>query len=194
MRRLRATKQAWKYKSNSSWVNAIYRHNKKFIDSKLIGKENTFKNTLIEYLGRVTGKQYVDPDNPVSLSPKEFRKTINENSKITIKKALDAMSRSDTFSSFKERQQNAVYKTIHENKEVFKSFRMATGWRQKIDIEKFEWDKKEKVYSYKGNKGTVYIDVNISPKALVYTFMPTLVDGEEKFERKVISEWTVDRM
>lgn len=200
MRKLRTKKQAWKYKSSSTWVNAVYEHNKKFIDEKLYDPQRrgsikqNFKDLLLEQIQRITGDtKYGDPTNPKALSPKQMRRALNEYSKVTIRKALDRMSRSDTFSSFKERQSLAAYNTIRENKEAFKEFRKATGWKQKVDISKFTWDKKERVYTYEGKKETVYIDLNVSPKAAIYTFRPKVINGKERFERYNIAEWELER-
>lgn len=197
MRKLRTKKQAWKYRSSSSWINAVYEQNKNFIDEKLFfaknNKRKIFKDLLIEQVQSITGKEYVNPENPVQLNDKQLRKVLNETSKLDLRKALDKLSRSDTFSSFAERQHNQAYVTLHENKEAFKAFRKATGWKQKVDIEKFEWDREERVYKYEGAKGTVYLDFQISPKATIYTIKPTMVNGKLKEMKEIISEWEIKR-
>lgn len=205
MRKLRTKKQAWKYRSSSSWINAVYQKNKSFINEKIPfntnkSKEKVFKELLVEQIQTITGKEYVDPKSPISLNDQQLRDVFNETSKIDLKKALDKLSRSDTFSSFAERQHTAAYETLHENKEAFKAFRKATGWKQKVDIEKFEWDREERVYKYEGAKGTVYLDLQVSPKATIYTFVPKLIDGKPKYikgelvtEKKIISEWEIKR-
>lgn len=197
MRKLRTKKQAWKYRSSSSWINAVYEQNKNFIDEKLYfaknNKRKIFKDLLIEQVQNITGKEYVNPENPIQLNDKQLRKVLNETSKLDLRKALDKLSRSDTFSSFAERQHNQAYVTLHENKEAFKAFRKATGWKQKIDIEKFEWDREERVYKYEGAKGTVYLDFQISPKATIYTIKPTMINGKLKEMKEIISEWEIKR-
>lgn len=189
MSRLKTKRRAGTYKSSNDWINAVYNQNKKFIDEKLKwvddSKKQSFKQLLIEQIEN----KYTSSDKPESLSPKRIAQILNNTKKTTIKKALDKLARSDTFSSYEERQKLSAYNAVRENKDAFKALRKATGWRTKIDVDKFDWVDSDRVYKYVGPKGTVYIDFEGSPKQSIYTLTPTKVDGKEKMVKTIISEW-----
>ena len=155
MRQLKAKKDKGRYKSTSHWLDAVYRNNKEFIDNKLkdvktTNKRRVFKNLVLEQSGtRFRG----------SLTNKELNFELNKVKNPT--KALKKLSRSDIFSSYKERAQENVYKFLKEEKSINK-IKDLIGKREKFDPGKLEWNYKDKVYEYKG----VYIDISNSPKGV----------------------------
>lgn len=187
MRKLVAKRKASKYKNNASFIDAVYRNNKNYIDMKLfrINSKESFKNLIIEQFHMFDGQ------NPPELSSKQINDILNRKSKRELRNAVRELSVSDAFSSYEERQQYSAYSAVHEYKEVFKEFRKATGWKQKIDISKFEWDKDEHTYVYKGAKNTVYIDLTGSPKNMAYIM--SFNKSTRQYEKEVIAEWNTDR-
>ena len=164
MRKLEAKKNKGRYKSTSHWLDAVYRNNKEFIDNKLkdvktTNKRRVFKNLVLEQSGtRFRG----------SLTNKELNFELNKVKNPT--KALKKLSRSDIFSSYKERAQENVYKFLKEEKSI-KTIKDLIGKREKFDPGKLEWNYKDKVYEYKG----VYIDISNSPKGVkIYKKVSTL--------------------
>ena len=164
MRKLEAKKDKGRYKSTSHWLDAVYRNNKEFIDNKLkdvktTNKRRVFKNLVLEQSGtRFKG----------SLTNKELNFELNKVKNPT--KALKKLSRSDVFSSYKERAQENVYKFLKEEKSI-KTIKDIIGKKEKFDPGKLEWNYKDKVYEYKG----VYIDISNSPKGVkIYKKVSTL--------------------
>ena len=164
MRKLEAKRDKGRYKSTSHWLDAVYRNNKEFIDNKLkdvktTNKRRVFKNLVLEQSGtRFRG----------SLTNKELNFELNKIKNPT--KALKKLSRSDIFSSYKERAQENVYKFLKEEKSI-KTIKDLIGKREKFDPGKLEWNYKDKVYEYKG----VYIDISNSPKGVkIYKKVSTL--------------------
>ena len=162
MRKLEAKKDKGRYKSTSHWLDAVYRNNKSFIDEKLKyvkNKKRAFKNLVLEQ----TGTKF-----PGNLTNKELTERLNAAKKPT--KALKKLSRSDIFSSYKERAQENIYKFLKEEKSINK-IKDLIGKREKLDPGKLEWNYKDKVYEYKG----VYIDISNSPKGVkIYKKVSTL--------------------
>ena len=142
MRKLEAKRDKGRYKSTSHWLDAVYRNNKEFIDNKLkdvktTNKRRVFKNLVLEQSGtRFRG----------SLTNKELNFELNKVKNPT--KALKKLSRSDIFSSYKERAQENVYKFLKEEKSI-KTIKDIIGKREKFDPGKLEWNYKDKVYEYK---------------------------------------------
>lgn len=164
MRKLEAKRDKGRYKSTSHWLDAVYRNNKEFIDNKLKdvktkNKRRVFKNLVLEQSGtRFRG----------SLTNKELIFELNKVKNPT--KALKKLSRSDIFSSYKERAQENIYKFLKEEKSINK-IKDLIGKREKFDPGKLEWNYKDKVYEYKG----VYIDISNSPKGVkIYKKVSTL--------------------
>lgn len=162
MRKLEAKKDKGRYKSTSHWLDAVYRNNKSFIDEKLKyvkNKKRSFKNLVLEQ----TGIKF-----PGNLTNKELTERLNAAKNPT--KALKKLSRSDIFSSYKERAQENIYKFLKEEKSINK-IKDLIGKREKFDPGKLEWNYKDKVYEYKG----VYIDISNSPKGVkIYKKVSTL--------------------
>ena len=136
MRKLEAKKDKGRYKSTSHWLDAVYRNNKEFIDNKLkdvktTNKRRVFKNLVLEQSGtRFKG----------SLTHKELNFELNKVKNPT--KALKKLSRSDVFSSYKERAQQNAYKVLKENKAIQK-IKELSGEKGKFDPTKLEWDFKD---------------------------------------------------
>lgn len=162
MRKLEAKRDKGRYKSTSHWLDAVYRNNKSFIDEKLKyvkNKKRSFKNLVLEQ----TGIKF-----PGNLTNKELTERLNAAKNPT--KALKKLSRSDIFSSYKERAQENIYKFLKEEKSINK-IKDLIGKREKFDPGKLEWNYKDKVYEYKG----VYIDISNSPKGVkIYKKVSTL--------------------
>ena len=133
MRKLEAKKDKGRYKSTSHWLDAVYRNNKEFIDNKLkyvktTNKRRVFKNLVLEQSGtRFRG----------SLTNKELNFELNKVKNPT--KALKKLSRSDIFSSYKERAQENVYKFLKEEKSI-KTIKDLIGKKEKFDPGKLEWN------------------------------------------------------
>ena len=155
MRNLKSKRDKKRYKDTSHWLDAVYRNNKSFIDEKLKdvktkNKKRVFKNLVLEQTGtKFTG----------SLTNKELNEKLNAAKNPT--KALKKLSRSDVFSSYKERAQQNAYKVLKENKSIQK-IKELSGEKGKFDPTKLEWDFKDKVYKY----GEVYIEFKTSPKEI----------------------------
>ena len=155
MRNLKSKRYKKRYKDTSHWLDAVYRNNKSFIDEKLKdvktkNKKRVFKNLVLEQ----TGTKFKG-----SLTNKELNEKLNAAKNPT--KALKKLSRSDVFSSYKERAQQNAYKVIKENKAIQKIKELSEE-KGKFDPTKLEWDFKDKVYKY----GKVYIEFEDSPKGI----------------------------
>ena len=152
MRKLEAKKDKGRYKSTSHWLDAVYRNNKELIDNKLkdvktTNKRRVFKNLVLEQSGiRFKG----------SLTNKELNFQLNKVKNPT--KALKKLSRSDVFSSYKERAQENAYKALKEYKAINK-IRQLSGEKGKFDPSKLEWNRKENAYRY----GDVFVSFVLSP-------------------------------
>ena len=164
MRKLEAKKDKGRYKSTSHWLDAVYRNNKEFIDNKLKdvktkNKRRVFKNLVLEQSGtRFKG----------SLTNKELNFELNKVKNPT--KALKKLSRSDVFSSYKERAQENFYDVLKEHKAINRIKKIA-GEKEKFDPGRLEWNYKEKAYRY----GDVFIEIDNSPEDKNYTIKITKI-------------------
>ena len=164
MRKLEAKKDKGRYKSTSHWLDAVYRNNKEFIDNKLKdvktkNKRRVFKNLVLEQSGtRFRG----------SLTNKELTFELNKVKNPT--KALKKLSRSDVFSSYKERAQENFYDVLKEHKAINRIKKIA-GEKEKFDPGRLEWNYKEKAYRY----GDVFIEIDNSPEDKNYTIKITKI-------------------
>lgn len=133
---LKAAKAKYKYKNENAWLDAVYRKNKTFIDSKLsvVGEKN---------------------------KKKVFKQLVKERQDRgeTTYRAVKNLGKTEIFTSRRERSQENILKAIKSDKETFKQFRKEIGFNTKIDTTKFEWDYKDKVYKY----GNTIIDITNSP-------------------------------
>ena len=164
MRKLEAKRDKGRYKSTSHWLDAVYRNNKEFIDNKLKdvktkNKRRVFKNLVLEQSGtRFKG----------SLTNKELNFELNKVKNPT--KALKKLSRSDVFSSYKERAQENFYDVLKEHKAINRIKKIA-GEKEKFDPGRLEWNYKEKAYRY----GDVFIEIDNSPEDKNYTIKITKI-------------------
>ena len=164
MRKLEAKRDKGRYKSTSHWLDAVYRNNKEFIDNKLkdvktTNKRRVFKNLVLEQSGtRFRG----------SLTNKELNFELNKVKNPT--KALKKLSRSDVFSSYKERAQENFYDVLKEHKAINRIKKIA-GEKEKFDPGRLEWNYKEKAYRY----GDVFIEIDNSPEDKNYTIKITKI-------------------
>ena len=164
MRKLEAKRDKGRYKSTSHWLDAVYRNNKEFIDHKLKdvktkNKRRVFKNLVLEQSGtRFKG----------SLTNKELNFELNKVRNPT--KALKKLSRSDVFSSYKERAQENFYDVLKEHKAINRIKKIARE-KEKFDPGRLEWNYKEKAYRY----GDVFIEIDNSPEDKNYTIKITKI-------------------
>lgn len=126
MVKLRAKKNKGSYKNTSAWLDAVYRNNKQFIDSK------------------------INVSNPKASKKKVFKQLVQEymDEGYSPTKAVNTLSKTTIFTEEYERFRENVYKGISNDKLAFKQFRKLVGWKQKIDINKFDYDANEKIYIY----------------------------------------------
>lgn len=134
---LRAKKAKYKYKSENSWLNAVYRNNKGKIDKALSAVREKNKLKLFKQL--VYERQEVNGESAY--------------------KAVQNLSKTEVFVSRKERAQKNLLEALKKDKETFKQFRKYAGWSKKINENKFEWDYDDNVYKYDG----ITIDITNSP-------------------------------
>lgn len=140
--KLKALKNKGKYKSTTAWLDAVYRNNREFIDSKLVvtnpraSKKTVFKQLVQEYMDE-------------GMSPT---------------KALNTLSKTTVFTSEAERFRSNVLKAIKEEKETYKQFRKMVGWKVKIDDSKFVYDKEQHIYIYDGR---ITVDFRNSPYEII---------------------------
>lgn len=164
MRKLEAKRDKGRYKSTSHWLDAVYRNNKEFIDNKLknvktTNKRRVFKNLVLEQSGtRFRG----------SLTYKELNFELNKVKNPT--KALKKLSRSDVFSSYKERAQENFYNVLKEHKSINRIKKIA-GEKERFDPGRLEYNYKEKAYRY----GNVFIEIDNSPEDKNYTIKITKI-------------------
>ena len=143
---LRAVKSKSKYKSTSTWLDAVYRNNKELIDesieqptNKNISKKKVFKQLVQEY----------------------------EDEGYTAKQALKKLSGSTRFTSTVERLQYNAYEGLIDDQEAYREFRELTkvkGKYQKIRLDKFVYDKSSHSYIYDDR---VRISYQNSPEEIV---------------------------
>jgi hypothetical protein len=167
MRKLEAKRDKGRYKSTSHWLDAVYRNNKEFIDNKLkdvktTNKRRVFKNLVLEQSGtRFRG----------SLTKKELNFELNKVKNPT--KALKKLSRSDVFSSYKERAQENFYNVLKEHKAINRIKKIA-GEKERFNPERLEWNYKEKAYRY----GDVFVEIDNSPEDKNYTIKITKISPD----------------
>lgn len=164
MRNLNSKRDKKRYKDTSHWLDAVYRNNKSFIDEKLKdvktkNKKRVFKNLVLEQ----TGTKFKG-----SLTNKELNERLNAAKNPT--KALKKLSRSDVFSSYKERAQENFYSVLKEHKAINRIKKIA-GEKEKFDPGKLEWNYKEQAYRY----GDVFVQIDNSPEDENYSIKITKI-------------------
>ena len=130
------------YKSTSQWLDAVYRNNKEFIDSRLnVTKPKASKKTVFKNLVR----EYMDE----GYSPT---------------KALNTLRRTTICTSEAERVRRNALSAVRNDKDTYKAFRKLAGWKQKIDPSKLVYDKDQHIYIYDQR---ITISFRNSPKEII---------------------------
>ena len=126
--KLKAKKGKSKYKNTDTWLDAVYRNNKEFIDEKL-------KNVSVPKLSKRTiFKDIVKEYSDQGLSPL---------------KALKTASNSEIFTSKMERLHNNAFSALKAAKDAYKTFRELTkehGRFTKMDETKLKWENGVYIY------------------------------------------------
>lgn len=133
------------YKTVDGWLSAVYRNNKKFIDSKLGDIDSVQKS---KYSPEATFKKFVKGYIQRGMTPA---------------KALKTASNSTAFTEVGDRLRSNAYSGLSSDKEAYKTFRELTkekGRYTKIDFNKFKWDSSANSYIY---NGIIKISFNNSP-------------------------------
>lgn len=143
MIKLTARRSRLRYKSTDAWIDAVYRNNKELIDEKFNVSEHYVSNKL---LFKRLVKEYIRQ----GLTPEQGVKTL---------------SRSTIFTPTYERMQMNAYSGLVSDKEALYNFRKAVGFKTKLDLTKFRYDKQQKVYFY-GDTG-IYLSFKNSPKEVL---------------------------
>lgn len=135
---LTAPKARNKYKSDKAYIEAVYRKNKKWIDTKMtykpaVSKKTAFVNATLDYVRQ--GK--------------------------TARQAVNTLASSASFVSQGERARMNILKVIEKDKKLYRQFKEATKIKKKsdIDINRIRWSYRDTAYEYDG----VVIDVSHSP-------------------------------
>lgn len=124
--KLRAKKSKSKYKNTDSWIDAVYRANKLFIDERLEKLTNPKQNKKTVFRNLVN--EYIDE----GLSPV---------------KALNTLAKTTIFTDVKTRLKSNVL-TALKNENLDKEFRKLAGWKNKFDPDKLVWNKDQQIYVY----------------------------------------------
>lgn len=134
MIKLKAKRSKSSYKNTNAWLDAVYRNNKSYIDSKLVATSpRSSPKTIFKQLVR----EYQDE----GFSPT---------------RAVNILSKSTIFTPERERLISNAWSGLRGDKEAFKEFRRLAGWKTKIRPELLKWDKVNKVYTY--NNITIRFD------------------------------------
>lgn len=147
---MKSARKRSSYRSTDHWLDAVYRKNRKEIDSALDGVKNkkaSFKQLV---------KGYMDE----GLSPE---------------KSLKALENSTTFTPEVTRFRKNVLEAI-KNYGKFNEFRnMTRGMRgkfAKIDLDRFRYDSKNNVYTYITEMGDVIvIRFTNSPQDIILEYL-----------------------
>lgn len=142
--KLKASKNKGSYKTVNTWLNAVYRNNKEFIDTKL-QKVQSVK----------TGKR-----STLSVFKELVKENIEEGMRPT--QALNTVAKSTVFTDVSDRLKSNAYHGLLSDKDAYKKFRELTkerGKYTKIDANKFQWDSASNSYIY----GSVRISFKNSP-------------------------------
>lgn len=140
---MKAKKPRTQYKNTNTWLNAVYKENKQYIDSKIETTGNTSKLKVFKALVN----EYISEGN-------------------TPNRALRKLEASTVFTETKDRLTQNMYKALKADKFAYKEFRELTkikGKYQKIDFEKFQYNSEDHTYRY----GNVIISFENSPYQVV---------------------------
>lgn len=137
---MKAKKKKSAYKSDSLWLDAVYRNNKYKIDVAFYGTQASPKSSF-----------------------KRWVYDIKDEYNITLNQAVKKLSRSEIFLPRAERLRMNILKGIKETG-MFTQFRKLSGWKNKIDINKFIYDYNTKSYIYDNR---IKIDIKNSPYEVI---------------------------
>lgn len=129
------------YKSDKTFIDAVYVRNKKFIDSHL-GKSDSGLSIRMRFRHLV--EQYIKQQN------------------ISAQSAINILASSESMTTAAERMQRNITKAIKNNPSIYKDFKkeLKLTKKQEIDSSKFQWDYMEEAYEYDG----YYVQIDNSPK------------------------------
>ena len=115
------------YKNKNAYLDAVYRNNKKLIDSVI-----------------PSGKGYGKSSRSLF---KKWVKEVADDNKVNIKKALRIVARKRAFTPKEEQASINFYKELRKNKETLTELRRMSAWNKKI---------KDTAFVYKGSDGKYY--------------------------------------
>jgi len=143
------------YKSELKWLKAVYRNNKELLDRTFANQYTTaykaFKATVMEYRkDRYTKQKY----------------NIPKKKDATIMQAVERLSNSEIVKEKSQRIHENALTALRKDKLALQAVRVLTGWKDKIDPSKLSWSSEEKMYVYKGSKGSVLIEFTVSPVSI----------------------------
>lgn len=124
--KLRAKKPKKKYKDLEHYLDAVYKNNKTAIDEK-IPSSGRGKSSKVRFKAVVKEKM---------------------SQGMSAKKALDAVGKSQMFTSRTEHYAQNLITFMKKDKGTYHEFRQKKGWRKKLDLTKF---------TYKGSNGSYQI-------------------------------------
>ena len=140
---LRAKLARKRYKSDMNFINAVYRNNKEWIDSRIYGgKPKGARSIKTAFINSV--RDYMETNN------------------ISAQSAIDILASSETFTPASERFQLNITKAIKNNPEIYSQFKkkLKLGKKEDIDYTKFVYNQFEKGYEYED----YFIVIDNSPK------------------------------
>lgn len=163
---MRARKKRKYYKNTDSWLDAVYRANKEYIDYNLPegikNKKASFKNAV---------KGYIEEDQ---MSPEQALKAL-ENSRIFTPQAIH-MSK-NLVSAMKDMTyevmgKNGKKKTISKYDEFRRMVRDSKGHFQAIDYQRFRWDPEQHNYYYITETGDIIVIwISNSPQEIIFEYL-----------------------
>lgn len=133
------------YKSDTKFIDAVYMHNKKFIDSHLPSNGGITKRLKFRHLV----EQYRDVQH------------------ISAQSAINILASTEAMTTAQERMQRNITKAITKNPSIYKEFKNKLGLSKKQDLDpsKFWWNYNEEAYEYDG----YFVEIDNSPKKGNYT-------------------------
>lgn len=126
----------YNYKTDEDYLKDIYKQNKAFIDKSL---KSAGYQGYKDFEAIIKGEQL--------------------ESGLGIVGAVKKASARETFTPYAERAKQNMYIGLKGDMKAFDAVRKATGWHDKFDASKMQYDKTLDGYIYKGSKGTVLIEV-----------------------------------
>ena len=137
--KFRAKKNQSKYKDVDHYIDAVYNNNKDIINNTDAFKNKKSKKSI-------------------------FRKLVKEKMSqgMSVKKAIDTLQKSRIFTSEAQHYAQNALKALKKDKRVYHTFRKLKGWKEKLEMSKFNYagsDGKYSIYTY----GDITIKIKDSP-------------------------------